>query len=215
MLNLVSRSGIGTLALVLALCAASAFAAGEPEIVLAAKQSNLKGLASLLASGADVNAATGDGSTALMWAAYNNQPDAVEDLLKAGADPNAVTDLGVSALWNAAINGNDEITAQLLEAGANPNLAMIAGETPLMAAARGGFPEVAQLLIDARRDAQQSGHPRPNRADVGRGEQASRGHQGTGGRGRGHPHSLGFLERDDGRSAARASRIQPLHPARE
>jgi len=153
MLNLFAAQTSLRIALAVRLCVAALMMSvlterGSP-LVLAAKENRPKAVATELARGADVNAAEGDGSTALHWAAYHNQGEAVRRLLKAGANPDAVTDLGVTSLYNAAMNGSGPMTKTLLNAGADPNIAMISGETPLMAAARGGSPKVAQLLIDA------------------------------------------------------------------
>lgn len=77
----------------------------------------------LLARGADINAQTESGATALIYAVSHNQPEVVEVLIKAGADVNAVSNAGWSALDYAREYGNPEgqIIALLLKAGAESN----------------------------------------------------------------------------------------------
>ena len=59
----------------------------------------------LLDKGADVNAKTGKGKTALMMAAENGHADIVHALLGKGADVNAKTSNG----WTALLLANDAI----------------------------------------------------------------------------------------------------------
>src|SRR6185295_18675642 len=64
------------------------------------------------------------GSTALMWAAFNEAGDAtlVQELLAMGADPNAKNLAGETALTWAARRGNTRAVLALEQAGAsNPN----------------------------------------------------------------------------------------------
>ena len=57
-----------------------------------------------MAAGADVNARAGDGSTALHWAAQNDDLALADLLIRKGAKVDAATDLGVTPLWIAAAN---------------------------------------------------------------------------------------------------------------
>jgi len=123
-------------------------AGGSPlSFVDAARHGDKATLSALLQKKANVNAPAPDGTTALQWAAYNNDLECVEMLLRAGANPNAANDLGATALWNASQNGSAAVVKRLLEAGANPNAALLSGETPLMVAARSGYPQVVELLL--------------------------------------------------------------------
>lgn len=106
----------------------------------------------LLEAGADPNALTADGASALMWAAYQDDPELVEALLAAGADPNVQNDFGSSAITEAAIIGSEYVIAALIDAGADPNTRNPEGETPLMAVARAGSVEAARVLLDAGAD---------------------------------------------------------------
>lgn len=101
----------------------------------------------------DVNAAQGDGSTALHWAAYWDDAALVQTLLDKGADAEALTRLGATPLYLAAANGNAAVLQLLLAAGANPNDTVLQyEETPLMFAARSGSEEAVKVLLDAGAD---------------------------------------------------------------
>ena len=106
----------------------------------------------LLATGADPNAPGPDGTTAVMWAASNDDPELVRALIGAGANVTLKNQFGTSALTEAAIIGSAPVIDALLEAGADPNTRNPEGETPLMAAARSGRVDAARLLLDARAD---------------------------------------------------------------
>ncbi|HEX2801101.1 MAG TPA: ankyrin repeat domain-containing protein, partial [Phenylobacterium sp.] len=100
-----------------------------------------------LAAGVDVNAPSGDGTTALHWAAYRNDLAIADLLIGKGAKVNAATDLGVTPLWIAASNSSTPMVERLLAARADPNLAPATDGTPLMIAARrGNAPAVKALL---------------------------------------------------------------------
>ncbi|NIP80977.1 MAG: hypothetical protein GWM90_17875, partial [Gemmatimonadetes bacterium] len=53
----------------------------------AAMRGDVEAVRALLAEGADVNAAQGDGMTALHWAAERGDPDLAVLLIEASADP--------------------------------------------------------------------------------------------------------------------------------
>ena len=131
----------------LASLALAAPAADDLRLVDAVRQGDHEAVRSLLAENVDVDAAQGDGATALAWAAHRNDPGAVEMLLGAGANPDAANDYGVTPLSLACTNGNAPIVGKLLEAGADPNLAQLSGETPLMTCARAGNLEAVQAIL--------------------------------------------------------------------
>jgi len=133
--------------IVILLVATVAFAANRPPLIDAAKSGDKEALRTLLQKGTNVNAAEGDGSTALHWASYRDDIETADLLIRAGAKVNAANDLGVTPLWTASQNGSEAMVRRLLEAGANPNAALLAGETPLMVGSRTGNPKVADLLI--------------------------------------------------------------------
>jgi ankyrin repeat protein len=101
----------------------------------------------LLQARVDVNAPQVDGTTALHWATFNDDPDTVALLVRAGANVNAVNRYGVPPLAEAATNGNAAIIKLLLDAGADANAAMKGGETVLMFAARSGNAEAVDALL--------------------------------------------------------------------
>lgn len=101
----------------------------------------------LLATGADVNAAQADGTTALHWASFHDDAETVSVLLRAGAKANAVNRYGVPPLAAACTNGNALIVKRLLEAGADANAELKGGETMLMLAARAGHVDVVRALL--------------------------------------------------------------------
>ena len=127
--------------------AGAAGAAATPPLVDAARDGDTAAVRALLAQGAGVDVAEGDGTTALHWASYRDDIETVGLLLDAGPDVNATNDLGATPLWAAGQNGSATMVRRLLTAGANPNLALLAGETPLMVAARSGAPDVVELLL--------------------------------------------------------------------
>jgi ankyrin repeat protein len=123
-------------------------AGSEPSPLLdAAKNADREALRALLKPGVDVNAAQGDGATALHWASYRDDLESADLLLRAGANVNAANDLGATPLWTACQNGSATMVRRLLEAGANPNAALVSGETVLMTASRSGKPEVVEMLL--------------------------------------------------------------------
>jgi ankyrin repeat protein len=71
----------------------------------------------LLEKGADVNARTDNGETALQCAATYAHEITVKLLLEKGADFNARTKYGETALHKAAANGNKAVIRLLLEKG--------------------------------------------------------------------------------------------------
>src|SRR5881394_1208941 len=86
----------------------------------AAMAGNRDAVRTLLKQAADVNAAQGDGMTALHWAAMKDDADLVQTLLFAGANVRATTRIGAyTPLVLAAKNGSAEVLEPLLEAGAD------------------------------------------------------------------------------------------------
>ena len=116
-------------------------------LIDAVKHADHAALRALLAKKVDVNAAEGDGTTALHWASHRDDLESVQLLIRGGANVNAANDLGATPLWIACENGSAPMVKALLQAGANPNLALLLGETPLMVAARSGNAEVVEQLI--------------------------------------------------------------------
>ena len=102
----------------------------------------------LVERGANVNAKTKSGRTALMAAsACQAAEESVKLLLGKGADVNAVQQTGTTALLEAAGYGGCRIARMLLSAGAKPDVADAGGYTPLMAAAGAGDVELVRELL--------------------------------------------------------------------
>jgi len=102
--------------------------------------------------GTNVNATSADGTTAIMYAAANDDLELVRALIKAGANVKLRNQFGTSALTEAAIIGSTPVIEALLKAGADPNFRTTDGETPLMAAARSGRVDAAKALLAAGAD---------------------------------------------------------------
>ena len=122
-------------------------AADDLRLIEAVKSGNRVSVRALLKQKIDVNAAQGDGATALHWAAYRDDLESADLLIRAGANVNQVNDLRVTPLMLAATNGSSAMVGRLLLAAANPNASLESGETPLMAAARTGSAETVRLLL--------------------------------------------------------------------
>lgn len=109
-------------------------------------EGHLKTAEYLVNEGADVNAKTNDGSTALMLAATLNKKDLVELLLSRGADVNAVDQQGRPALISAVMKGQGEVVCPLIRNGAEVNAKDREGRTALQFAEQYGHKKIAQLL---------------------------------------------------------------------
>ena len=104
----------------------------------------------LVASGAEVNTAHGDGMTGLHWAAENGNPEIASVLLESEADVEAVTRLGAyRPLHLAARRGHASVIQLLLDASADPEVESTTGSvTPLHFAAASGKAAAVQALMD-------------------------------------------------------------------
>ena len=124
-------------------------AGAEAPLADAVRRGDAAAIRTLLDEQANVDAAQGDGATALHWAAYLDDADTTALLIGAGADVNAPNNYGVTPLALASKNGHAAIIEQLVRAGADPNdplHSVNAGETPLLLAARSGQVEAVTML---------------------------------------------------------------------
>ena len=161
MLKRIGKAGLRAGALV-ALCATTLWAATaiDAPVAEAAARGDLESVRTLLRDGADVNAAQGDGMTALHWAALRGDSEMVSVLVYAGANVASTTRLGAyTPLHLASRDGRAEAVTLLLEAGSDANAATTTGATPLhLAAAGGDVPTLTGLLeagagVDAQEQA--------------------------------------------------------------
>lgn len=104
----------------------------------------------LLASGADPNAATAYGQTALMAAASQGDTEVVRMLLDAGAHINARKEDGFTPLICAVFFGHTDVVRLLLRSGADLNATDALGSTAQRWASSRGLPEIVQLLNEAK-----------------------------------------------------------------
>ncbi|PYS53077.1 MAG: hypothetical protein DMG13_13975 [Acidobacteria bacterium] len=126
--------------------------AAAVKLVDAVKKQDKTALRALLEQRVEVNAAEPDGTTALHWAAYMDDPATVDLLIRAGANVKAANRHGVTPLSLAALNGSAAVLEMLLNAGADPNAALIEGETALMTAARTGKVDAVNMLLAHKAD---------------------------------------------------------------
>lgn len=114
-----------------------------------AMEGNYVQLRSLLKEGVKVNAAQGDGMTALHWAAFRDDLEMIKLLLAAHANVHAATrDGAITPLLLACTNGDPQAVEALLKAGANPNSVNANGTTALMLAAAAGNGDTVRVLLD-------------------------------------------------------------------
>jgi ankyrin repeat protein len=151
---------VGALALVVALSlvGASAQSPSAPAVQSkspvadAAARGDRTAVQALIAKKADVNAAQGDGATALHWAAFKGDRQMAEMLVSAGAKAAVANRNGSTPLWLAAINGDAPMIALLLRAGADANEKLPLGRSPLMIAARTGNVDAIKALLEGGAD---------------------------------------------------------------
>ncbi|MCH2461469.1 MAG: ankyrin repeat domain-containing protein, partial [Gemmatimonadetes bacterium] len=129
------------------------FVSGHPlegQLIEASRSGDLNAVQEMIARGANVDEARGDGITALHAAAERGHWNVTEYLLEAGATADLETRIGsYTPLHLAARSAHLEVVEQLLAAGADPNsVTTNSGVTPLhlAAAAIKGPATVASLL---------------------------------------------------------------------
>lgn len=131
--------------LVTDLLRAGTVAKNDLAIIMAASRGHVHVLQLLISAGVDVNAAMGDGTTAMMSAIENGHSEVAKILVESGAQVNAQMRDGTSALMLAAIRKSREVTRLLLDAGALVDLSTEKGETALTCALRYWVPRTSSL----------------------------------------------------------------------
>ncbi|MFN8572150.1 MAG: ankyrin repeat domain-containing protein [Gemmatimonadaceae bacterium] len=119
----------------------------------AAMRGDVASLRSLIAKRADVNAAQGDGMTALHWAADRGDSAMTSELLRAKANVQARTRIGsYTPLHIASRTGNPAVVRALLAAHSDVKATTASGATALHFAAAAGNAEVVKALLDRGAD---------------------------------------------------------------
>ena len=140
-------TGIGALFAIVLIAAGPA----ESPVADAASNGDIEAVRALLRDGADVNAAQGDGMSALHWAAERGDVQLLDILLYAGAEVEASTRIGhYRPLHIASRNGNLEVVDRLIQAGAEVGAVTDpSGSTPLHLAALSDNADVIRSLVAA------------------------------------------------------------------
>src|SRR5262245_851364 len=107
----------------------------KEDLAIAARDGHTEVVKKLLASGANVNMKTKDGSTPLINASLNGHTEVVKALLGAGADINAKDMASRTALLQAARYVHIETMEALIAAGADVNAKNNDGRTAVIYAA--------------------------------------------------------------------------------
>ena len=145
--SLCKRLAIGGCLATLAAAASAAQAALDLRLIDAVKEQNIAAVRGLLEQRVGVNAAQGDGATALHWAAHRDDLAIVDLLIRSGARANAANDLGATPLHLACTNRSARMVERLLAAGSAANASMLNGETVLMTCARAGNAQAVTVVL--------------------------------------------------------------------
>ena len=184
--------------LLAALASTGAFAS-DPDLLEALEGGDRVTALKLLDAGADAQARGLDGTTTVMWAAYNGDVELVQRLIAAGADVNAAEmTRGQTAVMWAIAQHHPDVARVLLENGADVSARTKTGFTPLLFAAREGDIETARLLLGRSVDVNASSNDgvTPLLAATVRGHV---------------PMALFFLEQGASADGNRAAGYTPLH----
>ena len=124
-----------------------------PVVANAAMQGDTAALRKLVAGGANVNVAQGDGMTALHWAAERGDVSMANLLIRARANLKAATrNGGYTPLHVASKDGNAAVVRALIGAGSDVNAMTATGATALHLAAASGSADAVTALLDKGAD---------------------------------------------------------------
>ena len=108
-----------------------------------------KSIETLIKAGANVNAQTDSGISALMKASASGYKECVSLLLEAGADVNANCEEGCTSLIYSAMFGHEVCLDHLLAAGADVNIKENSGSAALLMASTYGHDKCVKSLVGA------------------------------------------------------------------
>ncbi|HVJ29799.1 MAG TPA: ankyrin repeat domain-containing protein, partial [Gammaproteobacteria bacterium] len=89
--------------------------AAAASLAVAARNGDIAAVRAQLKAGTDANEVESDGSSALLWAAYQSSPELAALLLESKADPNLANEFGVTPLLQASRNGDVATMRALLD----------------------------------------------------------------------------------------------------
>ena len=152
-MNVRSMRLLGPVAATVVLVAASTARVASSPIADAAQRGDVATVRKLITQGVSVNAAQGDGMTALHWAADRGDSALAAVLLRAKASVHARTRIGAyTPLHVAARTGNPAVVRLLLAAGSDVKATTASGATALHLAAAAGNPDVVAALLEKGAD---------------------------------------------------------------
>lgn len=141
---------LGPMALVLLLTGSTHT---EAPVADAAMRGDAETVRLLLRQGEDVNAAQGDGMTALHWTARSGEASLAEMLVYAGANLESTTRVGAyTPLLVAARAGNEDVLVALVKHGANLEARTSTGVTALHFASAAGAEGAITALVEKGAD---------------------------------------------------------------
>lgn len=140
--------------------AAPACAAPNDDLIAAARAGDAAAVTTALAAGAEIEARSDSGATALMIAASRGDAAMVENLLEAGADPAArhAGALEATALMYAGGAPDPAVAALLIAHGADIDAVDVQGDPAVNWAAYYGNSAVLDILLRAGADTTLTGH---------------------------------------------------------
>ena len=135
-------------AVMMAIGLSAMVAAASSPVADAAMNGDKAAVRALIKQASDINAAQGDGMTALHWAAMHGDAELAQMLVYAGANVKATTRIGsYTPLYIASQQGSAAVLEALIGAGADAKAVTANGTTPLMAAAQAGGVDAVRVLL--------------------------------------------------------------------
>jgi len=132
----------------LALSLACLLPAADMRLIDAVRSQDAAKVRALLAQHVPVTAADADGSSALHYAAREDNIEIAGLLIAAGADVKAATRYNITPLSLACTSGDAALIGRLLKAGADPNATSEEGQTALMTSALNGKVDALTVLLE-------------------------------------------------------------------